>query len=35
MAQWVKNMIAEAWVTAEVQVQFLAQELPLVAGSAI
>ena len=34
MAKWVKNLTAVAWVTVEVWVLFLAQELPYATGVA-
>ena len=33
--QWVENLIAVAWVTAEVQVRSQAPELPYATGAAI
>ena len=33
--QWVKNPTAVVWVTAKIQVQSLARELPYVMGAAI
>ena len=34
MTQWVKDLMARAWVAAETQVQSLARELPYTAGVA-
>ena len=35
MVQWVKNLMAAAWITAEVWVQSLAQELTYAVGVTI
>ena len=35
VVHWVKNLMATAWVSAEAQVQSLAQELPYVVGVAL